>query len=225
MYPTDFEADTSHLSLEEDGAYNRLLRLMWMNPGCTLPDDDAWIMRRMRIDPETYKTVVCVIIDEFFERKNGRVSNARLCLEFASAKDKHKKRVEAGKKGGRNKSLKNKETGSSNALAKPKQPEPQPEPYIKTEPKGSSKRKRGCRLPEDWVASNDLLSFASGEGFSRDEVNREVDKFRDFWHSSTGANATKLRWDLAFKNWIRNARDRKSGSKSGADKIREALRG
>ncbi|MCP5097247.1 MAG: YdaU family protein, partial [Chloroflexi bacterium] len=29
MYPTDFEADTSHLTLEEDGAYNRLLRLMW----------------------------------------------------------------------------------------------------------------------------------------------------------------------------------------------------
>ena len=28
LYPTDFEADTSHLTLEEDGAYNRLLRLM-----------------------------------------------------------------------------------------------------------------------------------------------------------------------------------------------------
>lgn len=44
MFPTDFEAKTSHLTLAEDGAYNRLLRLMWMTPGCSLPDDDAWIM-------------------------------------------------------------------------------------------------------------------------------------------------------------------------------------
>jgi len=48
MFPTDFEADTSHLTLAEDGAYNRLLRLVWMSPGCSLPDDDAWILRRMR---------------------------------------------------------------------------------------------------------------------------------------------------------------------------------
>ena len=65
MYPTDFEAKTSHLTLEEDGAYNRLLRLMWMTPGCSLPDSDAWIMRRMRCDADTFERVVLVVIDEF----------------------------------------------------------------------------------------------------------------------------------------------------------------
>ena len=78
LYPSDFEAKTSHLTLEEDGAYNRLLRLCWMTPGCSLPDDDAWIMRRMRVDAETYERVVRVVLDEFFTRSNGRVTNPRI---------------------------------------------------------------------------------------------------------------------------------------------------
>lgn len=128
LYPTDFEADTSHLTLEEDGAYNRLLRLMWMTAGCSLPDDDAWIARRMRVDAETFKRVVLVVLDEFFVRANGRVSNARLIEEFEKSSAAHKRRVEAGSKGGKSKPLKTKGLTSSKAQAKPKQPEPEPEP-------------------------------------------------------------------------------------------------
>jgi 5-methylcytosine-specific restriction endonuclease McrA len=83
LYPTDFEADTSHLTLEEDGAYNRLLRLMWMTPGCSLPDDDAWLMRRMRCDAETFARVVLPVIAEFFTRAKGRVFSP-LIEEFCS---------------------------------------------------------------------------------------------------------------------------------------------
>jgi len=129
MYPTDFEADTSHLTLEEDGAYNRLLRLCWMTPGCSLPDDDAWIMRRTRVDQDTFDRVVKVVISEFFTRGNGRVSNARLAKEFDAAQSAHSKRVSAGKIGGKAKALKTKETDPSNAQAMLKQPEPEPEPY------------------------------------------------------------------------------------------------
>lgn len=128
MYPTDFEAKTSHLTIEEDGAYNRLLRLMWMTPGCSLPDDDKWIARRMRVDQDTFNRVVLPVIDEFCQRENGRVSNARLTEEYERSSASHKKRVSAGSKGGKSKSLKTKETCSSIAKAKPKQPEPEPEP-------------------------------------------------------------------------------------------------
>lgn len=91
LYPSDFEAKTSHLTLEEDGAYNRLLRLCWMTPGCSLPDDDAWIMRRMRVDAETYERVVRVVLDEFFTRENGRVSNAMLTEWQAEVRKKEKR--------------------------------------------------------------------------------------------------------------------------------------
>lgn len=132
MYPTDFEAKTSHLTLEEDGAYNRLLRLMWMTPGCSLPDDDAWIMRRMRVDADTYGRVVRVVIDEFCTRENGRVSNPKLARISAETNAAHKRRVAAGSVGGKAKALKTKTKKPSNALAMPKQPEPEPELELDT---------------------------------------------------------------------------------------------
>ena len=128
FYPTDFEADTSHLTLEEDGAYNRLLRLCWMSPGCSLPDDDAWIMRRLRVDQDAFDRVVRIVLDEFFDRRAGRVSNARLTREFVASGDKHSRRVSAGKLGGTAKAQKTKGNSPSNARAMPKQPEPEPEP-------------------------------------------------------------------------------------------------
>jgi uncharacterized protein YdaU (DUF1376 family) len=128
MYPTDFEAKTSHLTLAEDGAYNRLLRLMWMTPGCTLPADHAWLMRRLRVDQETFDAVVKVVLDEFFTVKSGRLSNAKLTRVFDASSEAHQKRVSAGAKGGNAKSLKTLAAVSSNAKAMPKQPEPEPEP-------------------------------------------------------------------------------------------------
>lgn len=129
MYPRDFEADTSHLTLEEDGAYNRLLRLCWMTPEASLPDDDAWIMRRMRVDEATFIRVVKVVLAEFFVRQSGRVSNARMTREFIASSDAHAKRVSAGKSGGNAKAMKTNKSEPSNAKAMLKQPEPEPEPY------------------------------------------------------------------------------------------------
>ncbi len=137
MYPTDFEAKTSHLTMAEDGAYNRLLRLMWMTPGCSLPDNDAWIKRRMRCTDEEFEAVVLVVIDEFLTRSNGRLSSAKLTREFIKSNAAHKKRVNAGAKGGKAKALKTNTTRPSKAKAKPKQPEPEPEPYKKEDSKES----------------------------------------------------------------------------------------
>lgn len=128
MFPSDFEAKTSHLTLEEDGAYNRLLRLCWMTPGCSLPDDPAWIARRMRVDMATFERVIEPILNEFFRRSKGRVWNRKLTEIYEETSEKHTRRVEAGKKGGRPpKSLKIKETAQSNAKALSKQPEPEPD--------------------------------------------------------------------------------------------------
>jgi len=127
MYPTDFEAKTSHLTLAEDGAYNRLLRICWMMPGCTMPADETWIMRRARAFSEEEQQAVRAVLGEFFDIENGRYSNARLTKEWLAANEAHQRRKMAGKKGGEAKSLKSNKTASSNAKAKLKQPEPEPE--------------------------------------------------------------------------------------------------
>ena len=138
LYPSDFEAKTSHLTISEDGAYNRLLRVCWMTPGCSMPADEAWIMRRVRAHTEDEKEAVRAVLDEFFTVKGGRYSNARLTKEWLAANEAHDRRKNAGSKGGKAKSLKTLAAASSNAKAMLKQPEPEPEPYIKEEePKGS----------------------------------------------------------------------------------------
>lgn len=128
MYPSDFEAKTSHLTIAEDGAYNRLIRICWMTAGCSMPADEEWVMRRARAHSEQDRAAVLAILEEFFTVENGRYSNARLAREFSAANDAHERRKVAGSKGGKAKSLKINKTAPSKAVAKPKQPEPEPEP-------------------------------------------------------------------------------------------------
>jgi uncharacterized protein YdaU (DUF1376 family) len=133
MYPTDYEADTAHLSLEEDGAYNRLLRLMWMTPGCSVPDDAAWIARRMRVDMVTYLRLVEPIADEFCKRVGGRIVSPRLQREWEKIAETSRKHSEAAKKRwnmqGTEIPQKDVMPSISQADAKHMQPEPYPEPY------------------------------------------------------------------------------------------------
>ncbi|MCP5007247.1 MAG: YdaU family protein, partial [Planctomycetes bacterium] len=129
-----------HLTLEEDGAYNRLLRLMWMTPNCSLPNDTKWIMRRMRISQQIYDDVVRVIIDEFMIISKGRIINKRLLEEYQKTSVAHGKRVEAGRKGGNANALRSKKKPPSNAKAMRKQPEPEPKPEL---------YKKGTKVPKE----------------------------------------------------------------------------
>lgn len=121
MYPTDYEAKTAHLTIIEDGAYNRLLRLCWMTPDCSLPDDEEWIMRRVRAHTDEEKQAVKTVLTEYFRRENQRVFNNRLMREYAQASDRHRAASENGRKGGRPANyLKTKETDESYGLAEKK---------------------------------------------------------------------------------------------------------
>ncbi len=133
FYVSDFDADTGHLTLEEDGAYNRLLRLCWRTPGCSVPDDNKWIARRLKLDSDTFENVVAPIIEEFFTIEKGRVFQARQLDEFNKTQAKAKAARENGKKGGRPtkpKKINNKDepTGFNQPNPEKSYPEPEPEP-------------------------------------------------------------------------------------------------
>jgi uncharacterized protein YdaU (DUF1376 family) len=216
MFPTDFEAKTSHLTLAEDGAYNRLLRICWMTQGCSIPDDAAWIMRRLRVDQAAYDEVVKVVIDEFFDSQKGRLSNAKLTRIFLTTNEAHGKRVSAGSKGGKAKSLQANKKDSSNAVAMPKQLEPEPEPEPKKEDTSVSlRKKRGERLAEDWFLPMDWGQWAVTEGWTSEQVKAEAEKFKDYWISKPGAAAVKLDWQATWRNWIRNSNGKSTGTNAG----------
>ena len=120
-YVQQYEADTMHLTLEEDGVYMRLLRLCWRTPRCSIPNDVVWIRRQMRVNQKTFDAVVLPILDEFFKQRSGRYYSPKLTEVFAKANELSRKRSDAGKKGGRpRKPPETKDKGKSKAEAKGK---------------------------------------------------------------------------------------------------------
>ena len=215
MYPTDFEAKTSHLTLEEDGAYNRLLRLSWMTPGCSLPDDPAWIARRMRIDAATFDRVVAPLLDEFFTRAKGRLVNRKLTEVFNESNEKHSRRVEAGKLGGRPaKSMQIKEKTQSNTKAMPKQPEPEPDKEDMGKPiSPADKPPDKMRLPADWALSDEGWAYARSQAIPDEVIRDEAAGFHAYWTDRRDRDAKKSErgWEQCWANRCRSISGRYAG--------------
>ncbi|MBX4336444.1 DUF1376 domain-containing protein [Bartonella raoultii] len=66
-----------------------------------------------------------------------------------------------------------------------------------------AKAHRGCRIPADFEPNYD---FALAEGLPPERIKIEIAKFRDYWRSKAGANATKTDWQATWRNWIRNSK-------------------
>jgi uncharacterized protein YdaU (DUF1376 family) len=124
LYVSDYEADTAHLTIEEDGAYMRLLRLCWRTPTCSIPNDAEWIARRMRCSMSDFERLVQPILSEFFVLEKGRYTSLRLLREMEKVQRTRDSRKQAGSKGGKAKALKSQQDQPSKAkdlpVAKPK---------------------------------------------------------------------------------------------------------
>lgn len=162
LYVDDYEADTAHLSLLEDGIYNRLLRLCWRSPRCQMPNDPEWIARKIRASGKAEKDALMRVLDEFFTVRRGVVFSKRLSAEFVRISESIERRKSAGKSGGRAKALKSKETKSGNATAMPRHARafnPEPDPYPNEKPTGFSQRadarKKSWELEIDKVMADD----------------------------------------------------------------------
>lgn len=212
LFVADYESDTAHLSIEEDGAYNRLLRLCWRSPGCSIPDDDAWIMRRMRVDAETYARVVRPIIEEFFVVEKARLFSHRLKQEFERANKTHEKRSAAGKKGGRpRKPLKKRETRKSPAESPEKAGTKHLNLNLDTTPSSppeGDERSSEPTPPPGEQTSTDGGGRADGDGEKQDHPPNSVrppsvaEQFDEFWAAypvKVGKGAARKQFERAIK--------------------------
>ena len=80
-----------------------------------------------------------------------------------------------------------------------------------TEKKGLERARvtRGARLSEDWQPSASDLNEAGKIGLRLYEIDNEIPKFRDYWHSRAGPNAVKRDWSATWRNWCRKAMEQK----------------
>lgn len=179
LYVDDYDAHTSHLTAAEDGVYCRLLRLCWRTPGCSLPNDLAWIARKIRLSAEDFETIAKPVMDEFFRLQRGRLVQKRLKDEYDNISRKKTARKVAGKKGGEAKALKNNEKTLSNATDLPRDtcafPEPEP---VREEspiaPKGASSDKTVSLRKSDIEAIWAATPKRSRERSSKGDVQRAL---------------------------------------------------
>lgn len=86
-------------------------------------------------------------------------------------------------------------------------PPPLPSHTEQKKTPSSSPRKRGTRIPEDFVVTPELVAWA------RDRVphvdgRHETEKFINHWSSKSGRDAIKLDWVKTWKNWMLTAAER-----------------
>lgn len=212
LFGDAYMADTMHLTLEEHGAYLRLLMLAWRTPDCTLPNDDKRLARMLGISTQRWSKIRPAVMD-FWSLENGVWTQKRLKKERIYVAEKSKKNSENAKARWEQ-DIENKQFDECERISERTcETDAPPPPPIDKEPKGSSSdneksSKRGTRLSDDWKPSaipdnvNQLLrQWPSGA------YQRILDEFRDYWTSVPGSKALKLDWDKTWHNRIRDRHD------------------
>lgn len=146
-YPSDYKADTAHLSLEEHGAYRMLLDQLWLSDGA-LSFDTKRLSRRLGITPKRFEKIWAEI-GEFFCLEAGQITHKRITSEIQKAQEMVEKRTEIARKAAAKRWKKDKKNNEGSM------PEAMPD-ECQPEPKGSGRTPNGVstmNLPQDGVAA------------------------------------------------------------------------
>lgn len=97
IYWSDWMRDTSHLSLQEQGAYLMVVRCYWNNQG-PLDDDKTRLYRSSGAQSRSEKESVNLVLETYFLHENGKYHHKRIDSELVKAIDNKKKKVDRAKK-------------------------------------------------------------------------------------------------------------------------------
>lgn len=94
--------------------------------------------------------------------------------------------------------------------------------------KSASPKKRGSRLPDDWIpdqGDRSLRELVDRLKLTPEHLQNQFDSFRDYWSSKPGKDGVKLDWQATWRNWLRNSRQThsKPNGKSTRSEIDRAL--
>lgn len=74
----------------------------------------------------------------------------------------------------------------------------------KAQKKGGAadRAKRGTRLADDWKLPGEWGQWAIERGLLNTEVDRQAERFKDYWLARAGAGGIKLDWFATWRTWI-----------------------
>lgn len=217
----DYHKKAGRLSMIEHGAYTLLIDACYDRERFPTKEeaiDWCWARTDEEINAVTF------VLGKFFDLVEGRYVQLRIQDEIDAYRATALKNKEIAEKREEARRTKREQEGTKRQrnvdeappnhkpLTINQEPEDQEQcaagaPPGQVEPKQDG-RKRGTRLPDDWVLSPELAAWAKAERPELDDrmVKAMADSFKDFWISKTGKDATKLNWDATWRNWVRNQR-------------------
>jgi uncharacterized protein YdaU (DUF1376 family) len=132
FYPGDYRRDTAHLSLQQDGAYRRLLDHSYAT-GKPISTHVEQVFRICSAFVPEEQAAVRYVLDEFFTLRDDGWHNPRVDRELAKIHEISEKRSKAGRESAR----KRNPTHVEHMFP---QPQPQSQPQLQLQPQESKAR-------------------------------------------------------------------------------------
>jgi uncharacterized protein YdaU (DUF1376 family) len=179
--PEAFAGGTAELSLEEVGAYTRIIDLIYSRDG-NVPDDDMFLCRALRCDIRVWRRIRKRLIETGKIRTSaGLIVNLRATSEISYAQVRMKKDQKRNENKEANLTSTPILTTTTTVTKKEKEERSAP-----------AKRRVLSTLSDDWKPDWELTSAQ--------EV--ELVKMRDW---AKGGAIRKADWLATFRNWLRRA--------------------
>ena len=110
LWTDAYLADTSHLTLEEHGAYLKILMISWRSPDCQMDATDERIAVMLGITRRRWREKLRPVLEPFFSISGTVWCQKRLQNEFIDRSKRRTKHAAKSSKGGKAKALKNNKT-------------------------------------------------------------------------------------------------------------------
>lgn len=211
----------AEMPIEIEGYYRRALDYAWLNEG--VPSDPARlaVIIGKGCTPEAARWVLTMFEPDKKDASKSR--NSRQEFERKKQCENSKKRKEAGRLSGVKRREKRDLTNEQNPNKHPNKNEHSDSDSDSNEKK--KKRKSAAhRIPDQFEVSESDLQWAA-EHVPLISINRETEKFLDYWIAEAGPRAEKMNWTAAWRTWMRRAdeyrvqHDQKAGKPTNLDRI------
>lgn len=192
----DWHLATSHLSLEEEAIYFRLINYYYDSES-PIPEETQSVIRRLRLG--SYSETVGIILKEFFTLESDGWHHKRCDDEISQYHEKAEVNQINGKKGGRPKKTQSVSKDNPDiTLTKNHKPLTNNHSIdVAKAPK--AKRLSLEELPKEWE------DFCKKERPDLKPLN-VWNQFKDYWIAQGGQKGTKLDWFATWRNWVRSQR-------------------
>jgi uncharacterized protein YdaU (DUF1376 family) len=200
----DWHLATSHLTLEEEAIYFKLVNFYY-DTEQPIPLETETVIRRLRLG--LYSETVGLVLSEFFVLQEDGWHHNRCDEEIEHYHSKAEKNKIVGKLGGRprkNKDLQTNPNGFEN------KPIDNPNITLTKNHKPITSREvtkvtKGTRWSKELPIPDSWIDYCKTK---RPELNPydTFESFTDYWVSVAGSKGVKLDWDATWRTWVRNQR-------------------